>query len=366
MLAEHGLQWSTRSRISAGRGGGDSSSAHDRVCWGSVMLGAQKFSLLAGLKVEGLQLTKAELDFYIARYYAAAGLSSLLVGMAYVGLIKIKVPEHMEESIEEYYHAYWNHAESGEDSLLLHLNGRTQPHDVFHGEILEVAEGHAHSHPYANGEAKAHSRTQPLAEEDDGRELVQQGPSSPHTDAHVDHHGESQQHEGGHEHGDGHEHGGGHEHEAWPWQVSAFFISVSSTMALSLLNLSLTSFLVVGAQGMILRGPPGSLQKCVSILSAYWLPVCALMVASFGGLLASIMSIQWMKLEDAPWNPASALFCTAIFMGVMLTTLSQIYRMMNAFSIPDKDLVGTGMVVHARTARGKSATLDLSGERELM
>jgi len=62
----------------------------------AVMLSARKLHLVAGLKVHGLDLRKAELDFYILRYMCVSGISSIMSGLGYVGIIKIKIPEHLE------------------------------------------------------------------------------------------------------------------------------------------------------------------------------------------------------------------------------------------------------------------------------
>ena len=56
------------------------------------MLSARKIHLAAGLKVSGLDLRKAELDFHVSRYMAISAISSIEVGLAYVGIIKIKIP----------------------------------------------------------------------------------------------------------------------------------------------------------------------------------------------------------------------------------------------------------------------------------
>ena len=63
------------------------------------MLSARKIHLAAGLKVSGLDLRKAELDFHVSRYIAISGVSSIQTGLAYVGIIKIRVPEK--------FHAEW-------------------------------------------------------------------------------------------------------------------------------------------------------------------------------------------------------------------------------------------------------------------
>lgn len=57
------------------------------------MLSARKLHLAAGLKVHGLDLRKAELDFYILRYIAVTGISTIQTGLAYVAIIKVKIPE---------------------------------------------------------------------------------------------------------------------------------------------------------------------------------------------------------------------------------------------------------------------------------
>ena len=59
------------------------------------MLSARKLHLAAGLKVHGLDLRKAELDFYMLRYIAVASVSSIETGLAYVGIIKVKIPEYL-------------------------------------------------------------------------------------------------------------------------------------------------------------------------------------------------------------------------------------------------------------------------------
>ena len=56
------------------------------------MLSARKLHLLAGLKVDGLDLRTRELDFYMTRFIAISSISSIMTCLAYVGLIKIKIP----------------------------------------------------------------------------------------------------------------------------------------------------------------------------------------------------------------------------------------------------------------------------------
>ena len=120
-----------------------------RVLARRAMLSARKIHLAAGLKVSGLGLRKAELDFHILRYVAVSAISSIETGLAYVGIVKIKIPE-----------------------------------------------GFRIDYTFTK------------------------------------------------------------------WQVIVFYVGASTTMALGLLNLFISGFLVVGAQGLTLRGPPNSLARC--------------------------------------------------------------------------------------------------------
>ena len=55
-----------------------------------------------------------------------------------------------------------------------------------------------------------------------------------------------------------------------PTQVTLFYVSAGLTIAFSMFNLFLTSFMVVNAQGLSLRGPPGSVARCVEICKENW------------------------------------------------------------------------------------------------
>ena len=62
------------------------------------MLGARKTELIAHLRVRGLDLRMCELNFYMGRFTMIAGLSSLMTCLAYVGIIKIKIPVRVVHS----------------------------------------------------------------------------------------------------------------------------------------------------------------------------------------------------------------------------------------------------------------------------
>jgi hypothetical protein len=59
------------------------------------MISAGKLHMVAGLKLHGLDLRSSELEFFIRRYLMVAGIAAFLSALAYVGSIKIKVPEHL-------------------------------------------------------------------------------------------------------------------------------------------------------------------------------------------------------------------------------------------------------------------------------
>ena len=90
----------TRAGLPRGHPPSHESGRPARGCSTTKMLSARKLHLIAGLKVYGLDLRKAELDFYMMRYAAVTGISSLITGMCLVSLIKIKVPEYMRPDEE--------------------------------------------------------------------------------------------------------------------------------------------------------------------------------------------------------------------------------------------------------------------------
>lgn len=188
------------------------------------MISAGKIHMIAGLKLGGVQLRQAELDFYINRYIACAGAASLLSALGYVGIIKIKIPEPMQE-------------------------------------------------------------------------------------------------------------------EGFHWQSFAFYTCSSSAMALSLLTLACSGFLVVNAQGLMLRGPPDSVQRCVVILSGQWNTVRVLLALSVLAILGCVVIIAWMKLDDLVGTFVLAGVVTAVVGAILCTAVSRMTRIYHELSIPDDQLV---------------------------
>jgi hypothetical protein len=62
-------------------------------------LASRKIELLAGLKMFGLSMRSRELDFYMYRFATTAGISSMLTCLAYIGIIKARIPEPLKEGV---------------------------------------------------------------------------------------------------------------------------------------------------------------------------------------------------------------------------------------------------------------------------
>ena len=60
-------------------------------------LASRKIEILAGLKMYGLSMRSRELDFYMYRFAITAGVSSILTCLAYIGIIKARLPEPLKE-----------------------------------------------------------------------------------------------------------------------------------------------------------------------------------------------------------------------------------------------------------------------------
>ncbi|KAL1528205.1 hypothetical protein AB1Y20_009564 [Prymnesium parvum] len=234
------------------------------------MLSARKLHLLAGLKVDGLDLRTRELDFYVTRFIAIGGVSSIMTYLSYVGLIKIKIPENREGS----------------------------------------------------------------------------------------------------------------------WEVSCFYVFGVLTLSFSMFNLFLTSFMVVNAQGLSLRGPPGSVARCVEICKANWLLVRLTLVGSLVCLFLAAVSIVWMKhdwrlctvndegsgegsggdefadVDETKMtcvissNIISAIIATSVFFGLFAYMIYQMRQIARFLAIPAHNLVVGDLTV----ALGENDNLDIVAE----
>lgn len=217
------------------------------------MLSARKLHLVAGLKVHGLSLRQAELDFYVLRYIAVTGISTIMTGFAYVGLIKIKIPEEMRP---------------------------------------------------------------------------------------VGYH--------------------------FAWQVFAFYVCASLTLAFSLFNVVLTGFLVVNAQGLTLRGPPNSVSRCVEILGRHWILVRTVLACSLLCLVLSVASIVWMKLDDQTYSPWPAIGCSSILLCALGAAVHRMTRIMHELAIPSEAMVTGALTVGQQNAmEGGGAGGAFSGDTRL-
>ena len=131
------------------------------------------------------------------------------------------------------------------------------------------------------------------------------------------------------------------------WQVFAYYVCSSLTLAFALLNLLISGFLVVGAQGLTLRGPPNSVARCVTILSDFWPFVRFNLILSIFCLLGASATICWMKLSVLPGYPYTAIGCTAIFVVGLLGASHKIRTMWRELRIPSDGLVRGDLSVAA-------------------
>lgn len=216
------------------------------------MLSARKLHLVAGLKVGGVELRNAELNFYMMRYVSVAGFSSLLTGLSYVGIIKIKIPEHL------------------------------RPPDNT------------------------------------------------------------------------------------SWQVFMFYVSLATTMALALFNLAVTSFLVVNAQGLMLRGPPNSVARCVAILSGNWFLVRSVLALSLLALFTSTVAIAWMKLDDVEGYPYNGIASSAVVVVAVAAAIGKMFELARQLRISDGTLVHGDLSVYDPAGQQEERIDILSEEREVI
>ena len=208
------------------------------------MLSARKLHLATGLKVQGLDLRKAELDFYILRYLAVATVSTMICGLAYVGLIKIRVPERM------------------------------QP---------------------------------------------------PHRS----------------------------------WQLFCFYSSAALTMAIALFNLVITGFLVVNAQGLMLRGPSDSVARCIQILRQHWTMVKVGLGSCLLSLCFAGLSMVWMKLDGTPGYPWPAVASSVVVGTAVAAASARIWRISREMAIDHSALVEGDLSI----MRDQGASVDILSEQ---
>lgn len=141
-------------------------------------------------------------------------------------------------------------------------------------------------------------------------------------------------------------------------QVILFYTFGSITMACSMHNLLVSTFLVVHAQGMMLQGPPNAVHKCVNILARYWLGVRRCIQGSVISLIVAVLSVLWLKVDEwmqrdaehphvgawqsRNWSPVIvAIVCSASLLAIILSALHKMRSMALNLSIPS-DVVVAG------------------------
>ena len=130
------------------------------------------------------------------------------------------------------------------------------------------------------------------------------------------------------------------------WEVSLFYISTCATMSLALYNLVVTSFCIVYAQGLSLRGPPGSVARCVAIFRSQWRVVRVVLALSIASLVASCISISWMKLDERRFfYPAPSVLISFIVVSGVIAMVFKIRELSHQLRIPPRALITGDLTV---------------------
>lgn len=88
----------------------------------------------------------------------------------------------------------------------------------------------------------------------------------------------------------------------------------------------MSGFLVVNAQGLMLRGPPNSVAYCVEVLSKRWPLVRALLVLATVSVMSCVVIIAWMKLDEQFGDFVLAAICTSIVGGTVFAAYRRMVR----------------------------------------
>lgn len=134
------------------------------------------------------------------------------------------------------------------------------------------------------------------------------------------------------------------------WTVFGFYTCDAIALAAALLNLFISGFLVVGAQGLTLRGPPNSVARCVDILGRFWLLTKCMLALSLTGLLGAGGFICWMKLEAVDEEllhgaHVSAIGCTVVFAIAIGAAYTRIARLSRELAIDNQSMVRGDLTV---------------------
>ena len=125
------------------------------------------------------------------------------------------------------------------------------------------------------------------------------------------------------------------------WQVNTFYICSTLSMCFSLFNLTVTSFCLVLAQGLSLRGPPGSQARAVAIFVKQWDAIRFVLAVSLMTIVIAALSIAWMKLEDeAHAMKITPIFITFIVVGTFVKMAAKLAQMAEQMEVTAQDLVG--------------------------
>ena len=189
------------------------------------MLHADQAALRGGMQAATQQLWTIRANMLVDRYACAAGMSSLMFWMAYLGMINLRIPEHLKEAMYES-EAHQHHTHHVEH--LRQLQNKSHAPLDFDYHLNPHGSEHSNAHPEFHG--SEHSDAHPESH----------GPE--HSDVSHDAHPES--------------HGSEHHHHSpgYRWAVLAFYTCVSTACALSLYNTIVCSVYLIMGLNFALRG----------------------------------------------------------------------------------------------------------------
>lgn len=120
-------------------------------------------------------------------------------------------------------------------------------------------------------------------------------------------------------------------------------------------NLVVTSFCVVYAQGLALRGPPGSVAKCVRIFRAEWRSLRIVLMSSMFSLVTAGVAISWMKLAHERFLfgniPVASIFITFLVVTIILLMVKRLLALNTLLRIPMHYMVEGDLTIDQNAER---------------
>lgn len=120
-------------------------------------------------------------------------------------------------------------------------------------------------------------------------------------------------------------------------------------------NLVVTSFCVVYAQGLSLRGPPGSVAKSCRIFRSEWRSVRIVLIAAMLCLVTAGVAISWMKLDHERFGfidvPISSIIVTACVFMILSLMIKRLITLNSMLRIPMHYMVEGDLTIDQNAER---------------